>query len=737
MSDVVHALPEPDDDGLPSLSTGARSLKLARWVDLLAALLGRNAPASFDELTSSVSDYRAKAEARDAERDAHASSRLAESLKRVFERDKDELRMLGVMIESLPDERGNPGGLYRLRRNDFYLPYLCIAVPGGAPTSPARLDVYGYKSLESLVLEPDELEVIVDAAASIRLLGDSQLRAEIDSAMRKLAVDLPLDSVVASPDVPRQISARAQPDAELFATLGEALRHRKVVTFTYHVLPSGETETRVVEPYGLFFVSTHWYLAAHDRARGEIRNFRLNRISGATLNSKAMQTPDYSVPDTFSLRAHAQLRQPWELGDGDALQVLVHFGGESGPAMAAAALGEVVPDAPMQRRFAVRRSDSFARWILSFGGEAAIISPHSLVAQVRALAAATIALYAHSASLPQPSASPPAAAPKKRARVAWEPRGAAAQFRRILLVVPQIADGDEHSLHDVASRVGTDVSTLQQDLHSLVARYDLPAGFVEGVQIYLEPDRVSARSNHLRRPMRLTVPELCALELGLAVLRSQRPPDEHAVLDRARTRLLSIIAKLPHDPIPDSLYTVSTGEYGSTTLMPVIRHGMRRQLKLRIGYRKSGSTTTDNRMVCPYALVSANGMLYLIALCERSVSLRVFRMDRVVMAEVTDVPFAAPAAFSVDDVLRDGRVFQSDPPDRMLVRYSARIAPWIAEREGRSLEADGCVVLEHPLADWEWGLRHALQYGAEAEVLEPESLRTKLRQQLEVILQGA
>ncbi|MDZ7630816.1 MAG: WYL domain-containing protein [Gemmatimonadaceae bacterium] len=733
MTSAPRTLPDPDDDAMPVVPGGARNPKLARWIDLLAALLGRNAPATFLELTASVPEYQLKAQARDAEPDPVARARLSESLKRMFERDKDDLRAYGVAIESSTDDDGNAGGAYRLRRTDFYLPYLCVAVPGGAPLVPAKVDQYGYKALASLVLEPDELAAIVDAAASVRGLGDPNLRAEVDAAMRKLAVDLPVDTAAASPDLPRVVAARTQPDAEVFAVIGQAMRHRKVMTFEYHAMSSGVSERRTVEPYGLFFLSAHWYLAARDQVRGELRNFRLNRISAPKLKSTALQTPDFAVPSSFHLREHARSRHVWELGDGDAVQVLVDFHGESGPTLAAAQLGEPVEGFPSQRRFSVRRTDSFARWILTFCDEAVVLAPPAMAREVHGLAAATLALYASDApaELPTPNGS---AAATRTTRVPWEPRTAAAQLRRLLLAVPQIADGEEHSLQDVARRIGTDVGTLTSDLHSLVWRFDLPAGFVEGVQIFLEPDRVSAVSNHLRRPMRLTVPELCALDLGLAVVRAQRPPDEHAVLERARARLQAVIARLPGDPIPDSLYNVSVGEYGSITHLPVVRHGLRTHAKIRIGYRKSGGTATDQRVVCPYALVAGNGMLYLIAYCDRSVGIRVFRMDRVLLAEATPDTFKPPADFSVDDVMRDGRVFSGDQPEVMLVRYSSRIARWIAEREGRVVSADGSLVLEHPLADWEWGVRHTLQYGADAEVLQPASLRVRLREQLERVV---
>ena len=71
----------------------------------------------------------------------------------------------------------------------------------------------------------------------------------------------------------------------------------------------------------------------------------------------------------------------------------------------------------------------------------------------------------------------------------------------------------------VAIDIDREIETLRRDLWSIVTRFQEPGGFVEGVQLYLEADRVSVVSDHFRRPMRLTAPELCALELGLAAAR--------------------------------------------------------------------------------------------------------------------------------------------------------------------------------------------------------------------------
>jgi predicted DNA-binding transcriptional regulator YafY len=54
----------------------------------------------------------------------------------------------------------------------------------------------------------------------------------------------------------------------------------------------------------------------------------------------------------------------------------------------------------------------------------------------------------------------------------------------------------------------------------------------------------------------------------------------------------------------------------------------------------------------------------------------------------------------------------------------------IAEREGVELDSDGSLAMDHPLADVQWGVRHVLQYGPDAEVLEPPEVREELARRL-------
>jgi len=313
---------------------------------------------------------------------------------------------------------------------------------------------------------------------------------------------------------------------------------------------------------------------------------------------------------------------------------------------------------------------------------------------------------------------------------------AVSQLARLLQMIPTIADGEEHTLAEVAEKAGVDRKTLQGDLRALSERLDDPGGFVESVRIYLGADRVSLESNAFLRPMRLTRQELCALELGLAMLARQRPPEEQAPIEHARGRLRVIIATLPTDWDPEQARYGELGTDADLRHLRALQLARQRRRKVRLAYRKAGAAKPEARTVCPYALAFASGRWYLVAQCEPREGIRIFRLDRVESLETLDQGFAVPASFTPDQYLTDRRAFYAEKPETLRVRYGPAIARWIAEREGKRPDGDGSVTIDHSLADAEWAVRHVLQYGPDAEVVEPAEVRKEIRRRLATLLDG-
>ncbi|HUF35478.1 MAG TPA: WYL domain-containing protein, partial [Gemmatimonadales bacterium] len=259
---------------------------------------------------------------------------------------------------------------------------------------------------------------------------------------------------------------------------------------------------------------------------------------------------------------------------------------------------------------------------------------------------------------------------------------AADQLRRILHLIPRLADGEPHSLEQVSRLAGVERSVVLKDIESISERFEVPGGFVEGLQIYIEADDISIVPNHFLRPMRLTRSELLALELGLAMLRGERPPEENRAIDGAMTRLRQAVATLPKEEIADDFRMASLSPAGDLEHLRRLREAFRARRKVRLSYRRADEEAASSRVICPYGIVFTSGMWYAVAHCETSEGIRVFRLDRVELVETLDLKFESPRGFSVDAIVRDGKAFQAADAATLRLRYSPRIARWIAEREG-------------------------------------------------------
>ena len=358
--------------------------KLQRWLDLIAFLIGRHYPVSVDQIMEAVPAYR---EGRSDDPTA------VESVRRMFERDKKELRELGIPIETVEfSVRGaEQTSGYRLARRDFYLPYLRL-IGGGADASTSAP---GGARAGVFEIQPEEARSARDALSFAAAMPSFLLREEARSALRKLAFDL-------GPGRPDAVLALDRPEAGLardrLRVLNDALQARKRVRFRYHGIYRGKPTDRDVAPYGLLFLGGNWYLVGHDALRDARRVFRIDRMEDPEPNRKTPDTPDYEVPEDFDLDAYRN-REAWELGEGEemALVARVRFdfptslwverNGYGEPAESAA-------DGSSVRSFRVHQINPFLRWILTLSGEAEIVDPPELRREYADLVERVAALYA-------------------------------------------------------------------------------------------------------------------------------------------------------------------------------------------------------------------------------------------------------------------------------------------------------------------------------------------------------
>lgn len=316
------------------------------------------------------------------------------------------------------------------------------------------------------------------------------------------------------------------------------------------------------------------------------------------------------------------------------------------------------------------------------------------------------------------------------------PDDAAKQLRRLLIAIPALADDSPHSISDLAAMVGVSEKVLARDLRTLVTRVGPePGGFMEKVRLAFASDTVQLDSRLLRRPMGLTPGELGALELGLTALALELPPHEAAVATRARGRVAEAATSLDADLRGEGAHAVrETASEGDALHLSLLRNAISARRKAAVLYRSGSATQESTRNVHPYGLVYANGKWYLLAHCDKADDLRIFRIDRMRAVTVLDEVAIIPENLDLQATLRDGRAIVSHSEEVLQVQYSAKIARWIVEHEEGKVQPDGSLIVEHPLLDDEWAVRHVLQYGPEARVLEPLRIREMVRARVEAVL---
>lgn len=311
---------------------------------------------------------------------------------------------------------------------------------------------------------------------------------------------------------------------------------------------------------------------------------------------------------------------------------------------------------------------------------------------------------------------------------------AGAQLARILHILPLAGREGGASYDELAESVGVSRDQVVRDLEEVTAReYYHPAGSGNDVRIGLAQDKVNVWSGgQFQRPVRLTWKEAAALHLGLRLLLAER--NDAALRDVLLELEARIAWQLPTDL--DERIVMMGDAQGHDAIRALVIQAAKERRRCRIHYLRQGDSEPFSREVDPYVIAYANGSWYLVGFCHARGAARIFRVDRIVEAEMRAECFDPPADFDVADFLSAGRVFRAEEPTNVTVRYGCRIARWLLERGEGAADGDGNAFVTHEVADPEWLVRHVLQYGPDAEVLEPEELRSIARDAVERIIQG-
>jgi proteasome accessory factor B len=319
------------------------SARAERLVNLVLCLLSTRQYLPAEHIRSIVSGY--------------AGAPSDEAFFRMFERDKAELRDLGVPLETGRSPGMEAGEGYRIARRDYELP--------------------------DIDLEPDEAAAVALAA---RLWDSPELAGAARGALLKLrAAGVDVDA-----EPPTAVEPRVRASEPALTPLISAVQAGQAVTFAHRRHPAQDPVRRSLEPWGVVSWRGRWYVVGHDRDREATRCFRVSRIVGevrATGPPGAVLRPEETdllqiVAGSAEPRPGSHRARLW-LADGRA----------QGLRRQATVLGRLAVDGVDGDlvQCELPALDVAARWVAGHGPDAVVVEPAVLAAAVHALLTAAAA----------------------------------------------------------------------------------------------------------------------------------------------------------------------------------------------------------------------------------------------------------------------------------------------------------------------------------------------------------
>lgn len=309
--------------------------KVERLMNLVIALLSTHGYITADRIRVSVAGY--------------ADSPTDEAFSRMFERDKNELRDLGIPLETGRVSAFDPTEGYRINRDAYALP--------------------------DIELNDEESGAV---AIATQLWESPELITATQGALLKLraaGVDVDPDAAVAITTSSGPPGLRGSED--VLGNLLAAIDSGQAVQFRHRSRPTAPYTVRTVEPWGVITDRGRWYLVGHDRDRNDTRTFRLSRI-GADITT--VGTPgSVTRPDGVDLRGIVD-RAIGEAPSGVTASVWVADGRatslrRNGTSVGARTIGgragEVI-------ELDIGTRDRLAREVAGYGADALVLEPAAL-----------------------------------------------------------------------------------------------------------------------------------------------------------------------------------------------------------------------------------------------------------------------------------------------------------------------------------------------------------------------
>jgi proteasome accessory factor C len=288
------------------------------------------------------------------------------------------------------------------------------------------------------------------------------------------------------------------------------------------------------------------------------------------------------------------------------------------------------------------------------------------------------------------------------------------RLRRVLALVPWIADHPGASLAEIAGRFAVSERELEHDLE-LLPLCGLPPYTPDRlIEVEIVDGHVWIRfAEYFDRPLRLSAEEGLALLAAGRALLAVPGSDEHGALATALDKLARALG------VTEGLAV----EVGEPPSLDALRRATDASERVEIDYYSFGRDATTTRQIDPRSVFHAFGHWYAAAYCHEAADERLFRLDRIRAVRPTGTRFEPPPR---DDAAHFGRaVYHPRADDPRVTLELAPEAAWVIESypaEEAEERADGSWRVVLAVSERAWLERLLLQLGPAARVVAPTEL---------------
>jgi len=289
---------------------------------------------------------------------------------------------------------------------------------------------------------------------------------------------------------------------------------------------------------------------------------------------------------------------------------------------------------------------------------------------------------------------------------------------------------------ELAERCEVSLRTIYRDINQLK---------LAGIPIYHDRGyRLS--DDFFLPPVHFDLNETLSLAMGAEVLSRQRGTPFQRGVESAMEKIYAVLPPGIRDAARREAVHFSpawepTVDYSARLpILETLESGVEDGRSVRITYHALSRDETTVREVDPYGFLFRSNAWYLVGHCHLRGEIKIFKVDRILRAELLDRTFQLPEDFSIQEYMGDAWQVMRGEPREVRVLFSPQAAPFVKEGVWHFTQRcedrdDGCAVLSFRVSGLAEVCSWVMAFGGEAEVLEPPELKEMVAERARGILE--